>query len=178
MFSAYFTIELVVKVVAQGFVLGPKTYLADLANWLDVFIVGAGLFDFVPTDSEGGGGASSLRALRVLRPLRAVNKFPKLKALVVLIGLCVAKLTTAVGMNCFIFLVFGILGVQLYKGVLPVAKCVCVFVCVNVVWCCVWCAVCVCVCHTHTHAHLAGLPAENQPPLVLVLDASRALNRC
>jgi hypothetical protein len=154
MFSAYFTIELVVKVVAQGFVLGPKTYLADLANWLDVFIVGAGLFDFVPTDSEGGGGASSLRALRVLRPLRAVNKFPKLKALVVLIGLCVAKLTTAVGMNCFIFLVFGILGVQLYKGVLSVcglslSVCVCACACCVVV-CVVWC-VSVCVTHTHTH---------------------------
>jgi hypothetical protein len=119
-FSAYFTVELVFKVLAQGFFLGPKTYLADLANWLDVLIVGAGIFDFMPTDAEGGGGVSSLRALRVLRPLRAVNKFPKLKALVVLIGLCVGKLTTAVGMNAFIFLVFGILGVQLYKGVLSV----------------------------------------------------------
>ena len=78
--TSYFTVELAIKVVAQGFVLGPKTYLADLANWLDVFIVGAGIFDFMPTDAEGGGGVSSLRALRVLRALRAVNKFPNLKA--------------------------------------------------------------------------------------------------
>ena len=79
-FSAYFTVELVVKVVAQGFALGPKTYLADLANWLDVFIVGAGNLDFMPTDEEGGGSVSSQRALRVLRPLFAMNKFSNLKA--------------------------------------------------------------------------------------------------
>ncbi len=102
--------------MAQGFVLGRKTYLSEGPNWLDVFIVGAGLLDFVPTDAEGGGGASSLRALRVLRPLRAVKKFPKLMNLVILLGLCVAKLTTATAMNLFIFLVFGILGTQLFKG--------------------------------------------------------------
>jgi len=57
-----------------------------------------------------------LRALRVLRPLRAVNRFPALKKLVILLGKCVSKLGTVVGITMFIFLVFGILGVQLYKG--------------------------------------------------------------
>jgi len=116
-FSAYFTFEMFVKVVAQGFFIGEKTFLSDGPNWLDAVIVVGGFLDFVPAGSISLD-ISALRALRVLRPLRAVNKFPKLKNLVVLLGQCVAKLVTVVGICCFLFLVFGILGVQLYKGTL------------------------------------------------------------
>lgn len=119
LFSAYFTIEFVIQVLARGLFWGPKTYLTDTANWLDAFIVALGLFDFVPQDGEGGGGFSSLRSLRILRVLRAVKKYPALKELVILIAKCMAKLIIVVGLCAFLFLVFGILGVQLYKGALP-----------------------------------------------------------
>ncbi len=117
-FSAYFTFEMVVKVTALGFCIGPHTFLSDAANWLDAFVVAIGIMDFIPPDpnAEGGGSLGALRALRVLRPLRAVNRFPALKKLVILLGKCVSKLGTVVGITMFIFLVFGILGVQLYKG--------------------------------------------------------------
>jgi hypothetical protein len=72
LFSAYFTFEMLVQVVAKGLCVGHKTFLTDAANWLDAFIVGVGIMDFVPSDSEGGS-LSALRALRVLRPLRAVR---------------------------------------------------------------------------------------------------------
>ena len=118
-FSAYFTVEFCVKVLALGFIVGPHTFLSESFNWLDLIVVFFGFFDFIPPTpgEEGGGSTSALRALRVLRPLKAVNKFPKLKNLVVLLGQCVSKLVTVVGICGFIFLVFGILGVQLYKGV-------------------------------------------------------------
>lgn len=117
-FSAYFTFEMCVKVMALGFCVGPKTFLSDGANWLDALVVAIGIMDFVPPnpDEEGGGSLSALRALRVLRPLRAVNKFPKLRDLVILLGQCMSKLVTVIGITLFIFLVFGILGVQLYAG--------------------------------------------------------------
>jgi hypothetical protein len=123
LFSAYFTIEFVIQVLARGLFWGPKTYLTDTANWLDAFIVALGLFDFVPQDGEGGGGFSSLRSLRILRVLRAVKKYPALKELVVLIAKCMAKLIIVVGLCAFLFLVFGILGVQLYKGALAENAC-------------------------------------------------------
>ena len=114
-FSAYFTVEFCIQVLAKGLFWGPKTYLTDTANWLDAFIVALGIVDFVPSDGEGGS-LSSLRALRILRILRAVNKYPQLRDLVILLAKCVAKLVIVVGICAFIFLVFGILGVQLYKG--------------------------------------------------------------
>ena len=43
-FSVYFTFEMMVNVVAKGFIVGPKTYLKDSANWLDAVIVFFGLF--------------------------------------------------------------------------------------------------------------------------------------
>jgi hypothetical protein len=46
----------------------------------------------------------------------STQKFPKLRALVVLLFLCMKGLVTVVGLCAFIFLVFGILGVQLFKG--------------------------------------------------------------
>ena len=123
LFSAYFTNEFVIQVIARGLFWGPKTYLSDTANWFDAFIVALGLFDFVPQDGEGGGGFSSLRSLRILRVLRAVKKYPALKELVVLIAKCMAKLIIVVGLCAFLFLVFGILGVQLYKGALAENAC-------------------------------------------------------
>ena len=125
MFSAYFTFEMMVKCLALGFCVGPKTFMADSANWLDAFIVAAGLVDFMP--AGGGGNMSALRALRVLRPLRAVNRYPDLRDLVILLGRCMSKLFTVVLINAFLFLVFGILGVQLYSGAPDPRLFVCAF---------------------------------------------------
>ena len=104
---------MMVNVVAKGFIVGPKTYLKDSANWLDAVIVFFGLFDFAP-----GGVLPNMSAARSLRILRAVNKYPKLRDLVVLLAQCVGKLMTVVLICCFIFLVFGILGINLYAGML------------------------------------------------------------
>lgn len=53
-----------------------------------------------------------------MRPLRAVTKFPELKQLVVVILKSMPKLASVIGLLSFIFFVFGILGVQLFAGVL------------------------------------------------------------
>ena len=91
-FSGVFAIECLVKVLAMGFFFGAKSYLAEAFNYLDFFIVVLGILDFVPSDSDDGGGLSALRALRVMRPLRAVSRFPELKFIVVLLIQCVPKL--------------------------------------------------------------------------------------
>lgn len=55
---------------------------------------------------------------RVLRPLRAISRFPKLRALVSMLLQCVPMLSNVFGICAFVFFVFGILGVQLFQGVL------------------------------------------------------------
>ena len=111
-------IECAAKIVAYGFIVGPFTYLKDTWNWLDFFIVILGVLDFLPSDGEGASNLSSLRSLRVMRPLRAVTKFPELRFLIVLLLQCIPMLSNVLGLCSFIFLVFGILGVQLFQGLL------------------------------------------------------------
>eukprot|EP00960_Hanusia_phi_P034619 751196-Hanusia_phi.AAC.1 len=111
-FSVFFTLECIAKVMALGFIVGHHTYLSDGWNYLDFFIVIVGLLDFMPMNSAGN--LSALRSLRVLRPLRAITKFPELKFLVVLLLQCIPNLSNVFGICLFIFFVFGILGVQLF----------------------------------------------------------------
>uniref|UniRef100_A0A7S1GW80 EF-hand domain-containing protein n=1 Tax=Hemiselmis andersenii TaxID=464988 RepID=A0A7S1GW80_HEMAN len=119
-FNICFMIECACKIFGWGFIVGPHTYLKDAWNYLDFFIVIIGVLDFLPADEEGGGGSnlSSLRSLRVMRPLRAVTKFPELRFLIVLLLQCIPMLSNVLGLCSFIFLVFGILGVQLFQGIL------------------------------------------------------------
>ena len=116
-FSGIFAVECLVKITALGFFFGHKSYLSETFNYLDFFIVVLGVLDFVPSDEEGDN-LSALRALRVMRPLRAVSKFPELKFIVTLILQCIPKLASVLQICLFIFFVFGILGVQLFAGVL------------------------------------------------------------
>jgi len=117
-FSAFFVLECVAKIIALGLFWGSKTYLAELWNWLDFVVVIIGILDFIPSGGQGSGNLSALRSLRVLRPLRAVNKFPELKFLVVLLLQCLPALGNVIGVCLFIFFVFGILGVQLFSGLM------------------------------------------------------------
>lgn len=119
-FNVCFMMECLCKVTAWGFCVGPFTYLRDSWNFLDFFIVIIGVLDFIPEDpnSAGSSNLSSLRSLRVMRPLRAVTKFPELRFLIVLLLQCVPMLSNVLGLCSFIFLVFGILGVQLFQGLL------------------------------------------------------------
>lgn len=114
LFSVLFLVECLVKIAAMGFVLGPKTYLSQAWNYLDLFIVIIGVLDFIPS-AGASSNLSSLRSLRVVRPLRAVTKFPQLQFLVVLLFRCLPQLINVLGLCSFIFFVFGILGVQMFN---------------------------------------------------------------
>lgn len=56
-------------------VWGPRSYLADSWNWLDLFIVLAGALEYgLPNIINLN--FSPVRTIRVLRPLRAINRIP------------------------------------------------------------------------------------------------------
>jgi len=65
-FAVLFTLEALVKIVAQGFVLSKKTYLRDPWNVLDFIVVITALLSFSPDISS----VSILRAFRLFKPLR------------------------------------------------------------------------------------------------------------
>ena len=74
-FTIFFTIECVLKILAYGFVVHHKAYLRDGWNWIDFIVVIVGLIEQIP----GIPSFRGLRTLRVLRPLRSINSIPSMK---------------------------------------------------------------------------------------------------
>ncbi|XP_051993086.1 voltage-dependent T-type calcium channel subunit alpha-1H-like [Xyrauchen texanus] len=112
---AFFAVEMVVKMVALG-VFGPKCYLGDTWNCLDLFIVMAGMLEY----SLDGHNVSfsAIRIVRVLRPLRAINRVPSMRILVTLLLDTLPMLGNVLLLCFFVFFIFGIVGVQLWAGLL------------------------------------------------------------
>ena len=63
-----------------------------------------------------GSGSSAIRAFRALRPLRALKRVPGMPKLVNNVLASIPKLGNVMALCAFIFLVFGIVGVQLFQG--------------------------------------------------------------
>ncbi|XP_022530611.2 voltage-dependent T-type calcium channel subunit alpha-1H [Astyanax mexicanus] len=112
---AFFAVEMVVKMVALG-VFGPRCYLGDTWNRLDLFIVMAGMLEY----SLDGHNVSfsAIRTVRVLRPLRAINRVPSMRILVTLLLDTLPMLGNVLLLCFFVFFIFGIVGVQLWAGLL------------------------------------------------------------
>eukprot|EP01062_Namystynia_karyoxenos_P001518 TRINITY_DN1051_c0_g3_i1.p1 TRINITY_DN1051_c0_g3~~TRINITY_DN1051_c0_g3_i1.p1 ORF type:complete len:2258 (+),score=709.38 TRINITY_DN1051_c0_g3_i1:430-6774(+) len=111
-FISCFTLELCMKVIAHGFVLHPHSYLRSGWNRLDCIIILTAFLASLPTASN----YSAMRALRALRPLRSINSIPGLKVIVYSLFASVRGLMHVLSLVVFFFLVFGILGVQLFMG--------------------------------------------------------------
>ncbi|KAK6766643.1 hypothetical protein RB195_026120 [Necator americanus] len=115
---AYFAAEMVIKIVALGFT-GPAAYLSDTWNRLDFFIVMAGITEFLLQEYLGGNiNLTAIRTVRVLRPLRAVNRIPSMRILVNLLLDTLPMLGNVLLLCFFVFFIFGIVGVQLWAGLL------------------------------------------------------------
>ncbi|XP_072560812.1 voltage-dependent T-type calcium channel subunit alpha-1H isoform X3 [Paramormyrops kingsleyae] len=112
---AFFAVEMVVKMLALG-IFGPKCYLSDTWNRLDFFIVMAGMMEY---SLDGHNSSlSAIRTVRVLRPLRAINRVPSMRILVTLLLDTLPMLGNVLLLCFFVFFIFGIVGVQLWAGLL------------------------------------------------------------
>lgn len=77
-FTAIFTAEAVIKIIAQGFIFDRGCYLRDAWNWLDFFVVITALLNYLPNVTS----VSGLRTFRLFRPLRSLSAFPSMRTLV------------------------------------------------------------------------------------------------
>uniref|UniRef100_A0A8D2Q8J7 Calcium voltage-gated channel subunit alpha1 H n=1 Tax=Varanus komodoensis TaxID=61221 RepID=A0A8D2Q8J7_VARKO len=112
---AFFAVEMVIKMVALG-IFGQKCYLGDTWNRLDFFIVIAGMMEY---SLDGHNvSLSAIRTVRVLRPLRAINRVPSMRILVTLLLDTLPMLGNVLLLCFFVFFIFGIVGVQLWAGLL------------------------------------------------------------
>uniref|UniRef100_A0A7E4V1W1 Voltage-dependent T-type calcium channel subunit alpha n=1 Tax=Panagrellus redivivus TaxID=6233 RepID=A0A7E4V1W1_PANRE len=117
MIFGYFAAEMGVKIVALGF-YGDGTYLSDTWNRLDFFIVCAGVVEYLLQEYLGNINLTAIRTIRVLRPLRAVNRIPSMRILVNLLLDTLPMLGNVLLLCFFVFFIFGIVGVQLWAGLL------------------------------------------------------------
>ena len=111
-FQGVFTFEATVKIIANGLLLGRGTYLRDWWNVMDFIVVFLGLLSY---GVELGSSASVLRTFRLMRPLRAlraVGRFKDLRMMVNLIVSCIPLLVDVFTLVAFIFVVFGIVSIQ------------------------------------------------------------------
>lgn len=118
--SIIFIIECVIKVIASGFYFGHKTYLKDNWNILDFIIVMFSILtiilESILTDNSNIAFIRGFRALRALRPLRVVSKNEGIKTVVNSLLESIPALLNVLLIVLLFLLVFGILGIQLFKG--------------------------------------------------------------
>ncbi|TKC50604.1 hypothetical protein EI555_011537, partial [Monodon monoceros] len=109
------------QVVALGWCFGEQAYLRSSWNVLDGLLVLISVIDIlVSTVSDSGtkilGMLRVLRLLRTLRPLRVISRAQGLKLVVETLMSSLKPIGNIVVICCAFFIIFGILGVQLFKG--------------------------------------------------------------
>ena len=120
-FAVLFFFEMLLKVVAFGFLFGGKDpdppYLKDRWNILDFTIV---VFSALSLTFQNPNSELSefrvLRAFRALRPLRVISRNRGLRMVVITLLRSISSIGNVAIITFIVFLVFGILGVQLLKG--------------------------------------------------------------
>ncbi|XP_070770295.1 sodium channel, voltage-gated, type I-like, alpha [Enoplosus armatus] len=118
-FTAIYTFESLVKILARGFCIGKFTFLRDPWNWLDFSVI---VMAYV-TEFVNLGNLSVLRTFRVLRALKAISVIPGLKTIVGALFQSVKKLANVMILTVFCLSVFALIGLQLFMGHLR-QKCV------------------------------------------------------
>ncbi len=114
-FMAFYTFEMVLKILGMGFILNKGAYLRDPWNVLDFTIVSTGLLSLFMSGSKLN--LSGMRSFRVLRPLKTITNIEGLKKLVVALLSSVSKLRDSFIVLYFFYLIFSIAGLQLFAGI-------------------------------------------------------------
>jgi hypothetical protein len=113
-FLVIFSIEMVLKIIAMGFVMKPHSYLRDPWNILDFTVVVLGLLTLF--DLGGGSNVNSIRVVRILRPLRTINSVPGMRGLVMTLLNSLPQMFNILILFMFTLVIFGTVGIQLFQG--------------------------------------------------------------
>lgn len=114
-FTVIFAFEIVVKAIAHGLVLHRHAYLRSGYNVVDFIVVCASVFSLVLSGSSEEV-VRILRLLRCLRPLRMVSRNKGLKMVITALIRSIGGLVNVAGVLMLVWLMFAILGVQLFAG--------------------------------------------------------------
>ncbi|XP_056643345.1 voltage-dependent calcium channel type A subunit alpha-1 isoform X13 [Diorhabda sublineata] len=116
-FLGIFCVEASLKILALGFVLHRGSYLRNVWNIMDFFVVLTGLLTSIPQDYIDLD-PRALRAIRVLRPLKLVSGIPSLQVVLKSIIKAMAPLLQIGLLVLFAIVIFAIIGLEFYSGAL------------------------------------------------------------
>ncbi len=114
-FQIFFTLEMLNKIIACGFIMDENSYFTEAWNKLDGFIVVSGLIDTFAAGVDIPV-VKVLRLLRILRPLRFVSHSSSMKTLIEALLASLGSIFNVGVVIIVVFLMFAILGVNLYAG--------------------------------------------------------------
>ncbi|CAH0722297.1 unnamed protein product, partial [Brenthis ino] len=116
-FLGIFCVEASLKILALGFVLHRGSYLRNIWNIMDFFVVVTGsmtIFAEYNVDVD----LRMLRSFRVLRPLKLVSRIPSLQVVLKSIIKAMAPLLQIGLLVLFAIVIFAIIGLEFYSGAL------------------------------------------------------------
>jgi hypothetical protein len=113
--NVIFFVEFAAKVIAMGFVLHPGAYLRSGWNMLDGFIVLTSVSSILFNDPRLTI-VRSFRMMRALRPLRMIRRLRGMQLVVATLVQSMPQVMNVIAFGLFEFVIFGILGVQLFGG--------------------------------------------------------------
>eukprot|EP00898_Chlorokybus_atmophyticus_P002951 jgi/Chlat1/3657/Chrsp238S03650 len=93
--------------------LGPRTYVANRWHILDTIVVITGWLVIAFTAVRRNSTSSAIRIFRILRTLRALTAFPGIKLMVHNAILAAKEVLHVFVLAFFVFVIFGVVGVQL-----------------------------------------------------------------
>ncbi|XP_063695784.1 voltage-dependent calcium channel type A subunit alpha-1 isoform X3 [Culicoides brevitarsis] len=117
-FLGIFCVEASLKILALGFVLHKHSYLRNIWNMMDFFVVVTGFITLAPIEAGQGVDLRTLRAIRVLRPLKLVSGIPSLQVVLKSIIKAMAPLLQIGLLVLFAIVIFAIIGLEFYSGAL------------------------------------------------------------
>ncbi|CAK1599480.1 unnamed protein product [Parnassius mnemosyne] len=116
-FLGIFCVEASLKILALGFVLHRGSYLRNVWNIMDFFVVVTGIITQLPAVAPEVD-FRTLRAIRVLRPLKLVSGVPSLQVVLKSIIKAMAPLLQIGLLVLFAIVIFAIIGLEFYSGAL------------------------------------------------------------
>jgi len=108
-----FTIEVVVKMVAEGH--RPLHFFADPWNFFDFVIVAACFVFMLPFMPDAGGLVAMLRLLRLLRVLKLVKALPQLRVIIEALISGFGSISFVTIILFMFFYLFSIMGMLLFR---------------------------------------------------------------
>ncbi|XP_023021091.2 sodium leak channel non-selective protein na isoform X2 [Leptinotarsa decemlineata] len=117
-FVIFMSIELALKILADGLFFTPKAYVKDVAAVLDVFIylVSLTFLWWMPRSVPPNSGAQLLMILRCLRPLRIFTLVPHMSKVVCELCRGFKEILLVSTLLILLMIIFATYGVHMYGG--------------------------------------------------------------